>query len=86
MLRKVLFKADMIVGIIARKAYKKAGTDTFTVRMLDAAANFICWLDITLVGHDKVYEALVEYAEVEREKNIKAGIYVDPFEGTVEAR
>lgn len=86
MFRKILFKADMAVGKAARKAYKKDGTDTLRVRVLDAVANFICWLDITLIGHDKVYEALAEYAEIERERDIKAGIYVDPWEGTVEAR
>lgn len=77
MFRKMLFALDQCMGRIARKAYKEDGTDTLRVRVLDAIANFICWLDITLIGRDKVYEALLEYANAEREKAIANGTYND---------
>lgn len=77
MLRKILFKADMAVGKVARRIYKEDGTDTLRVRMLDAIANFICWLDIQICGHDAVCEALAEYAEIERERAIASGTYIE---------
>lgn len=77
MLRKILFKADVAVGRVARRIYKEDGTDTLRVRMIDAVANFICWLDIQTCGHDAVCEALVEYAKSEREKAIVSGTYIE---------
>lgn len=86
MLRKILFNADIAMGRIARRYYKTHNVDSVVTYVLDRMADFICWLDVKLTGTEKFYEALCEYAEIERERNIKAGIYVDPWEGTVEKR
>lgn len=52
MLRKMIFKADMVIGKVARRAYKKAGTDTLAVRVLDAIANAVCWMDVQIAGYE----------------------------------
>lgn len=58
MLRKMIFKADMVIGKVARRAYKKAGTDTLVVRALDVVANTVCWLDVQIAGYE---DLVLEY-------------------------
>lgn len=63
MLRKMIFKADMVMGKVARRAYKKAGSDTLVVRALDAVANAVCWFDLQIAGYE---DLALEYVNTNR--------------------
>lgn len=76
MLRKMIFKADMVISKVARHAYKNMDVDRFVVRALGKAADISFGIASLIVGSENLLKMQSEYVIAEREKAIANGTYI----------